>query len=385
MDNPHRFHSAVPLAPLVLSLLLGCIPQAKDVGDDVLDTGDPTDTDTGEALDPTALEWSYVLPAETAIPRITGMADGGVAAIELRYEPYGQWVTRYAPDGAVLWQVDLGSQWLHSIATLPDGRLVLGGTVEQGGLRATLWRLSSAGVVEAMHVHPLPGDSASNASVSDIAVSSTGLAYLVNNSGIDVGTPAGELWWDDFELAPQWSWTGFPGHVAAVAVMPAGEIHTLEQHSSEDGTDLMRAFTAAGAPAGEQVVPRSRFADDQPLVRIEDMDDGGVRLLGEGGTSTLDMLLPTHPLLTHPRIVTHGHGVAIVDVIDHDELTLLQLDADGLEIRSLVRPALAMNTVSPSDVVIAPDGSVYVSGYELDRTDPSPIMHGFILKLPPPQ
>lgn len=90
-------------------------------------------------------------------------------------------------------------------------------------------------------------------------------------------------------------------------------------------------------------------------------------------------------LSSHPPSVTHGHGVAAVTSNELYELVLVQLDAEGNELRSIVRPPLARDIVSPLDVVITPDGSVYVCGRELDHTEMgAPDDYGFILKLPPP-
>lgn len=197
------------------------------------------------------------------------------------------------------------------------------------------------------------------------------MAYLVSG---------GELGWTDLELSPQWSTSAFDGFVGDIALLPSGEIVTIEQHSWGDGTDRMRTFAADGTPVSDEVVVAGRFADDQPLVKIEDLDDFSSRLIGLGGTSALDVVFSSYP----PQ-VTHGNGVAAVTSNDLYELVLVQLDADGKELRRLARPPLAQDIVSPLDVVIAPDGAVYVCGHELDHTEMgAPDDYGFILKLPPP-
>lgn len=374
----------VPPASLLLSLLLACTPFPKNVGDDELGADDDG---SGESLDPDEPLWSHVLPAETVLARIVGMPDGSVAAIELRYEPYEQRVTRYAADGTVLWQTDVGSHWLRSIAALPDGRLLVGGTTPQGGLRATLWRLSSTGVIEATHVHPLPGDAESNASVAEIAVGSGGIAYLVDNSGVEPGTPGVELWWSDIDLVPQWSWASFDGYTADVVVMGSGEIRTIEQLSYEQGTDLIRAFAPDGTPTWDALAPLStRFADDEPLVLFENAD-GFTWLHGVDGTSPLDVMIP-QPISDGGFTVTHGHGVAAVRTTDLGmQLELFQFDEAGALVRQLTRPTLEKDRTAPLDIAIAPDGAVYIAGYEDADSgveDVPGTNHGFILKLPPP-
>jgi hypothetical protein len=62
---------------------------------------------------------------------------------------------------------------------------------------------------------------------------------------------------------------------------------------------------------------------------------------------------------------------------------LLQLDANGVELRTLTRSPLARDLVQPFDIAIAPDGSVYISGIEKDQSDGPTDDYGFLLKLPP--
>lgn len=52
----------------------------------------------------------------------------------------------------------------------------------------------------------------------------------------------------------------------------------------------------------------------------------------------------------------------------------------------MVVPAVNTGAVTPLDVAIAPDGSVYIAGYEQQpsRSDGSRPRNGFILELPPP-
>lgn len=381
MDDRHRILPQVPWVSLALSLSIACAPPPKSVGDEALETGgDPTagsDDGSGDALDPDAPLWSYVLPADVMIARMVGMPDGGVTTIAIELEMNQQWVTRYSPAGDVLWEVDVGSTWLYTIAALPDGRVVVGGAQGQGP-SASVWRLSPAGAVEATYTHPLLEDGESNRSVSEIEATGTGIAYVVQNRGVDAGTPLSELWWADLELVPQWSWGG-SHDIDGLAILPSGELLTLEEESPQDGTDRMRTFSPAGAPMGEQVVPRGRFADDQPLVKFEDLDDLSTRLVGLGGTSTIDVALPGFPVAA-----TYGNGVAVVSLLPSsgEGMRLVQLDAAGVELRTVIRSPLQEEVVVPLDVVIAPDGAVYVVGYEKTPVeDPS---YGFILKLPPP-
>ncbi len=389
MTTDHRSLCVAQTIPLLLSGLLACTPLPTKLGDDL--TGGDSDTaagtgaesDSGEGLDPDGSEWSFMLPAETWVVSIATMADGGVTAIEHRQEQYEQRVTRYAADGTELWQVDIGSHSIGRLATLPDGALVVGGSVDDGGLRAAVWRLSSAGAVEATHVHPLPGDAQSNAHVQALAVSSDGMAYLVNNYGIEEGTPGSELWWVDLELEPQWSWTGFDGRADQVAVMPAGEIRSMEE-GSMPGTRLLRGFTPEGVPAWNEVLPRpTRFANDDPLVYSEYSEElQATRVHGVEGTLALDFVIPSPPS-AGGIIVTHRNGLATVGTVDFGhQLSVTQFDAAGVQLRELVRPPLALDLVAPQDLAIAPDGAIYISGFEL--TEPPGEPHGFLLKLPPP-
>jgi len=381
MDAPHRAHPQVSWVSLALSLLLACTPFPKNVGDEDLEAGD--DPTGGDDDDPEPL-WSHVLSADSAIVRMVGMPDDGVATITLDLEAGQDRVTRYSPEGDVLWEVEVGSTWLDSITSLPDGRVIVGGARGRGP-HATLWQLSPAGAIETTYSHPQPGDAESNGSVSELVVTGTGMAYVVQNRGVGAGAPISELWWANLALEPQWSWEGLED-LDDLAVLPSGEILTLEDHSYEDGTNLLRTFTPAGAPVDEQVVPRGRFADDQPLVKFDDLDDLNTRLVGVGGTSAIDMVVPGFPVAA-----THGHGVAVLSLFDFPStgMKLVQLDAAGAELRTLTRLPLQEEVAAGMDVVIASDGSVYISGYETTpRTDEDPDqnnpLYGFILKLPPP-
>lgn len=85
-----------------------------------------------------------------------------------------------------------------------------------------------------------------------------------------------------------------------------------------------------------------------------------------------------------PVAATYGNGVAVVSLLPSsgEGMRLVQLDAAGVELRTVIRSPLQEEVVVPLDVVIAPDGAVYVVGYEKTPVeDPS---YGFILKLPPP-
>lgn len=383
MVQSHCTHPVLAGAAAALSLLLACTPLPKSIGDDELDDdgGEPTTADAGEessGLDPSVPLWSYVLPADTMVVGLTGMPDGGVAVIEHRLEIREQHITRYDPAGAVLWRVEMDSWGIYEIAALADGRLFLGGTVRvDGDLHAATWRMSASGDVEATHVH---GSSEAGGidSVTSLAVSEAGVAYHTDQTSLEPGEAANTLWWADLELEPQWSTNDFEGSVESVGILPSGEVVTLEESPLGDGTSIVRTFTAAGAPVGDEVVPHSRFADDVPLLRIESAADGGGRIVGFGGTSSLDVLIPADPPASN-RPSTHGNGAAAVATAD-DQLALFQVDGSGAVLRDVLLPPLSGESVSPLDVSIASDGSVYVCGYETEAN----IEHGFILKLPPP-
>lgn len=373
------FRSIPRRAPLALVLLLACDPSAKSVGDELLTASASSEP-----------EWSYLGGDDTYALRITAMPDGGVAAIEHRQESFEQRITRYAPDGSELWQVDVGSSRLHAIAALPDGRLIVGGSVDQGSGVAAMWRLSAAGAIEATRLHPILGPIEDTfGEVDDLAVSSTGIAYLVSYSGSnDVGAPASELWWVDLDLDPQWSWTGFEATAKKVTIMPSGEIRTIEPHLVQDEHERLRGFGADGTPTWDDVVPAgTRFAEGDPLLHVEPSGDD-LRIHAVGNTGTFDVLLTSNPMLAG-AVVTHGHGVAAVSSFAQgSELWVRQFDDDGTLVRELTRPPLAYQAVAPFDVAIAPDGSLYVSGMEVPQgeveDEPQGPVHAFILKLPPP-
>lgn len=371
----------VPCASLLLSLLLACTPLPKNVGDDELDTDSAGDTD--DALDPADSMWSHLHSPGSIVYQISGTPDGGVAAIERRDDTDEQWVTRYASDGSVLWQVDVGALRLRSIATLPDGRFVVTGSMDDGGLRATVWRLSSTGAVEVTRVHPLPGDQDSSASARSLAVSSTGVAYIVANADIDAQTPHTELWRVDLDLDPQWSWSGFEGYPTDLALLPSGEVRTLEQISVND-PKLLRTFDADGTPGGQLQLPdRSGFASDEPLVVHEhSLELAQLWIHAIEGVSSLDVVIPIQ-VSVGGHVVTHGHGLAVAGS-SGSELLLHQYDEDGTLLRELAHPPQALDLVTPLDVVIAPDGSLYVSGVEQSPTNNGSSAQGFLIKLPPP-
>jgi len=403
--DPHR--SRASYTALALSLLLAC---TRSIGDDIADSGggsaedgsaegDSTDgvsaegasaegasadEASGGAGDPDAPLWSHTFELDSMVSNVTSMPDGGVALIEIHWDTYEYWLSRRAADGSELWRVELEGAWLDSVTALPDDRLLVGGVrhaIEDS--RAIVWRLSTTGEVEVTREHVLSGLGA-DPTLDGLALGDGGVAYLVNNSSPELDDAT--LVWADLELAPQWSWNGFPGYVADVAVMPTGEILTLEGLSFEDGTDLLRTFTADGTPTDEQVVPWGSFAADQPLVQIDSSEDDSIRIHGVADTAALDIVLPQDPLVIVPW-VTHNHGhVGVAGVADAGrQLTLLQLDASGVELRAVTRPPLHRDYVQPTDVAIAPDGSIYISGFEKAGELPGLAPeYGFLLKLPPP-
>jgi hypothetical protein len=382
MTRPHRSPLALH-APL--ALLLACTPLPKSIGDDELDTdptgADPTEGGTSDELGTGDWLWSHASPAGTFIVGIAGMPDDGVAVVEHRQEIQDQRVIRYAPDGSELWRVDLGSWSINAIDVLDDGRLLLGGSTrnDEGRLSAAVWRLSPAGVVEAMHQHATADDH--HTRVMDLTTHGTTAAYLVSNFGIEPGMPATELFVVDLGLAPQWSWNGFSGDAADVAVVPSGEVLTLEPYSLANGTDLRRTFDVAGTPTTEEEVPGGRFADDEPLVMLEAGPDGVDRLVGLAGT-VFDVLLAGDAELG-PRVATHRHGVAAVGA-SHGMLALVQHDSAGNALRDLLVQRVLGGEATALDIAIASDGAVYIGGYELFDGEPDMPLYGFILKLPPP-
>jgi hypothetical protein len=396
--DPHRSHPSASRAALALMLLAGC---SRSIGDDSVggeggsgeggsfdgESPNGVSADGGSGADgPDAPLWTHVLESNTMVYRITAMPDGGVASIEIEFDTWEYWAARRAPDGSLLWRIELQDAWLDSIARLPDGRLFVGGVLHDAeGEHALVWRLSESGAIEASHTYALSGLGV-DPTVIDIEVAGDGVAYVVDNGAPGRGDAT--LWWANLDLEPQWSWTGYPSYVRDLAVLPTGEVLTLEPLSFEEGTDIMRSFTADGAPAGEQVVPRSTFAADEPLVQVELAEDDRVRLHGLGDTAALDVVLMEGPLAGPPWVTYDQGNVAVARPISSEHrLSLLQLDADGNELRTLVRSPLVMELVWVSDVAIAPDGSVYLSGTERHETDETgfpPLEHGFLLKLPPP-
>jgi hypothetical protein len=422
MIELHRIPSPsmVPYAAAALSLLLGCEPPPKSIGDGMLGAdddpttsngsagepiGEPSGTDdgntgqgpgessgagsdessTGEPLDPDAPLWSYVVPDYSFVFTVDGMPDGGVVTLELHYDhplevgPYVPMVVRYSPEGDVLWQNDLESPSLRSIDTLPDGRIFVGGTNGDGF--ATVWQLSSAGAIEETYSHPGTGDVEAGGGILGIMATGTGVAYTLQDLGTE--PPSHALWWADLDLVPQWSSVLLD--TAAVAVLPSGDIVTIELQDIQTGDLLMRTFTADGTPTGAQVVPGGGFAGDDPLVRIES-GEGSTRLVGMFGTSALDVVLPF-------RTATVSHdsngGITVAATNESGQpgsgTTIVQLDASGTELRSVPIPSLGTGSANATDVFVAPDGSAYLSGFEYDfsPTDAPSSSRGFLIKLPP--
>jgi hypothetical protein len=403
MTRPHR--SPPSALPAPLALLLACTPMAKSVGDD-LDGGSPSESGeessgeegsgdagsgdgaVGSDFDPAVPEWTQVLPTDLVFVKIAATPDGGVAAIRHRRAMLEHRVLEYAADGSLDWESDLYESQLddvvfeaNDLVARHDGTIVIGGaTLIEGraGAVATIWELPGDGGVGITIFNESPRDRMDDASVTELAAFGNGIVYLVREWN-DREAPFIELRFND-GFGSEEGWNDVPGPFHDVALLASGDIATLELNSKDVGTDVLRTFTPHGELASEQVVPIGAFASDQPLVRLEYLDDGSTRLVADA--SGLDVTLPGVP-----SAVSHGPGVAIVaPTEDGAGIAVIQLDALGNELRAAAVPAPGGGTVTPLDVAIAPDGSVYVAGTEQEptRTDgPGPV-HGFILKLPPP-
>ena len=363
-----------------LTLCVGCLPEPKSVGDDPAED-DADHPDAGETGDdggpadtagPDADEWSHLFPAQTYIFEITSMFDGGIAAIEHRHETYEYRIIRYEPSGSIAWQVDFGSsrvRWLHA---LDDGGLIVAGA---RGSTAALWRLSPTGTIEAEYSHPkegVPGERHSE--IAHLAATSTGMAFIVRSFLSQEDGVRWELWWADSDFSPQWSWMDFEGFPYDLAVMPGGEIRVIEGPTSHEV--FMRGFDADGTPAWVEDVPaHTGFADEDPLVLLEPIDEGWW-MHGEAGTAAIDVVLPGGPWTA-----THKHGVATVGVTDGGSLSVLQYEDDGALVRDVALSPLELEFVTFADVAVAPDGALWISGHEQDG--PPESSRGFIRKLPP--
>lgn len=396
MTRPHRSHLLTALhAPL--ALLLACTPLAKSVGDDLdggvspSESGDESSDEgtTGAGLDPSVPEWTEVFPSDVLITKIVTTPDGGVAAIRHRQMTRELRVIRHAADGSFAWESDLYDSQLsyqiievNDLVSLPNGGIVVGGaTLDEGhdGTHATLWALPANGGLGIGISTAPPREGRTNASVVELAVFGDRIPYLTHHWS-ELEAPIVDLRFMDEGLGAPEGWNDVPGPFHDVAMLASGDIATLEPNPAQVGTDRLRTFTELGDLSSEQVVPSGAFATDVPLVRLEYLDDGSTRLVSDA--SDLDVILPGIP-----SAVAHGPGVAVVSpTAAGDGIALVQLDALGAELRAVDVPAPDGGTVTPLDVAISPDGSVYIAGHEQEptRDDGAGPVHGFIVKLPPP-
>ncbi len=392
--------ASIAIGAFLTLSLPGCDPTPKNVGNglgtDSATTGTSNEGSTAGSGDETAdggtqsggIEsdeplWVSVLPGGQLAPRMARMPDGGVVvATVIPGSWLGAELIRYSSSGDIVWQRSLGHS-IYDIETLDDGRIFAAGMIDQGGLRAAVWRLSPAGATEALQIHPLPGAlEEGHSGAYSLSVNSTGVAYdvIIGNPAPDV--PRAEVWRADLDLSTQWSWSDFEDDPLDVVLLPSGELRTLEHTDQEGLADfLMRSFAEDGTPLGTESLPPAHFADDAPLVQVG-ISDEGVWIQGLENASELLASFPGYANMA-VATSTHGPGVGISLAGDDDVLTLLQRAPDG-QTRELVLPAPCFDLVAGNDVALGLDGSMYVSGFCLPESQP-PIEEwaGFVLALPP--
>jgi len=376
----HVSSKSIALGVLSLSCL-GCDPDPKNVGNGLESGGS---SESGGA-DDGAMGWQHELPLGEVVFKAAAMPDGGLVVSTLDYLNFqGSRIIRYAPDGTVSWEQQVGSQ-LHALATLDDGRIIAAGMAYDGVQSvAALWRLSPEGSIEALHEFPRPGAfEFSNGDVRDLVVSDAGVAYVVHNNGEDLVVPRAQLYWSGLDLVPQWSWEEFTVTPDDVAILPSGELRTIERPTGSYEDDvLLRSFSPTGMLLGTAMLPSGKFADDAPLIEVGRSNEG-VWARGIEGTSDLELSYAQADFgFTSGLVASNGAGLGLVVLAEDQHYVALQ-HGPGEMSREEILPSPCLEQPVLSDVVVVPDGSMYVVGFCLQGVDPQE-RRGFVLQLPSP-
>ena len=372
-----------------------CIPVPASVGEGLDEAGDDAETDdaveTEDAPAAGGLQpvWSELHEPGTRVGEMIGMPDGGLVTVNWTFSdhPIAVHMTRYDPDGTIAWTRPVDGKIL-ALLPLPDGRILAGGETN-GNLRASISILDGDGTSVANYVHPVPGPDPANSRVADIVVDDDDIFYLVSKAGIEPGVPGDELYRIGYDLAePELLYDGFEMSPNDLGLLPSGEILTVERMPPDYETERMRTFSPSGELLTVQQLPTdpiagSRFADDEPLVMLSWIE-GAVTLQGIDGTADIDLTLPSDSFGSGPMLTFDGDVAMAVSGDGAESIDWFQYSAAGDLIRSGEFEPFQGDQHSPSDIVIAADGSLYIGGTEADSTMDVPYnVRGFVLKLPP--
>lgn len=390
-----------PRSSLVASLLLlGCVPLPESLGDGLdtdsdasgpgssgdegLDSGSSAETaaeDGDDQLEPEP-RWDIlfdgsrctglaVVPDGGPVVLIGGPdADGFVAGRELR---------RYAADGTLSWQREDGTD-LVDVATLPDGRIVIGGSVSESPRQAALWLLTPEGDLEASYVQPLDG-TGDDALVTRVATSASGVGFVVLHLDPDSVSSFEPTRYETglagLDLVPQWWTPEVDGQAAqryGVEIAASGSLRTL-QLEFEPQLTRMLTYSASGVLEGdEEVSPTIEAAEGEPGVLLG-LDDAGLRIRGLEEAMFGQILVPqdfgSFPVAYHRDGLFIGGAAAggLGSVV-------VRLDDEGNQLylrtfSSFVNPYVLVRGIAP-----APDESIYLCGVEAEDGGQDP--RGFL-------
>lgn len=371
-------------------LLLGCEPPPESVGhglststgdegssgqppsDDPADGGSSGAEATGGEVD-VEPEWELRIPGGSC-KEIAGMPDGGVIAVIGSDTPPHNEIHRYGPDGTLLWQQGTGPLYA-SLDTLPDGRIVLGGSVAGDFSEGGLWLLSAEGETLASQILPFPDDGELHGlTVFDLDATEDGVAFSV----FDVGDPPYTLSWAALDLVPQWSTSDFDASPTSIQVQDDGIIRVLI-NEIETLDSRVRRFAADGTPLTTQPQQgRTAFASGDPGA-----------LVGWLGQSMELRGLEELPGLYYAPDEHHG-GLPVAShrdgfvlsgwVDDGTRLWVQRLDADANLVFEHTRAPAFGDSVWVEGVEVTIDGAAYVCGQDVVAATLE--REAFLLRLP---
>lgn len=404
------------VAALLTTLSLGCLPLPESLGEGLVTddgpgsdgsstTSTPDPSSTGEASEGTSdganhepdPEWELELETDTACQAVEPMPDGGVVAIVEILDGSGvRMLRRYAPDGTLLWEQPAGAAYF-SISTLPDGRIVAGGSTGDPN-RAAVWMLSPEGEVQAFYEPPAPGSSEVKTWVDMVDATPSHVAFVVVRfQPKEMFDYAFELAFADLDLEPSWWRTDFVGELGVSTILytqlaASGSVRTLEVQ----GSRRLRTFTPTGDLESEEPLPFEpgenypALSQGDPGILIEDVLATGYRLRGLEERPGFEVILDSEELGMDPpglgllQAYHHDGGLLVANTADtRHSIWVSQLDAEGTPIyartlESMVGEYLFLFAVAPGH-----DGSVYLCG---SQSSESGLQHnGFLLRRYPQQ
>lgn len=378
-------------APLLASiLLLGCVPPPESLGE-----GLDTDTDTGaeegigsgssagpvsadwtdgtDEIDPEP-KWELVFDEFSMCKDLALMPDGGAVVFlgtrDAEGLITGHELRRYAANGTLLWQRPQGTD-IVDVTTLPDGRILIGGSESEAPRQAALWLLAPNGELEASYVHPLDGTQ-DDALVTSVAASPSGVAFVIlhldDTSESPFDASRYEAGFAGSDLVPQWWAPEADGHAMqlyGVQIAASGSIRTLQLEYEAEATRML-TYSATGVPEGDEIVsPTILFAGGEPGV-LFGLDETGLRVQGLE-EATFGQLLFVEDFGSFPGGY-HQDGLLIGgNAPGGIGVHVIQLDVDGSQRYIRTFAPIEGPYVSLYGAAPGPEESLYLCGAELDE------------------